>query len=400
MFLLLLACGTPLDPPLGHDTGAADDTGGPDTDTQIVDPGANEDFLFASEILSFSLTLDAAALDALAADPRTDVHATFTFQNESRDVGLHLKGSSSFRDMTGKAAFKIDFQEWDDAQRFHGLKRLTLNNMIQDATMSSEHAAYELYERLEIPASRHGYAQVSVNGELFGLYGVLETLDSEFIERWFDDDDDGNLYEGGYGADVAEGRDDNFELQVDGTPTDRSDIIGLIDAAEATAPGTYLEFLQANFQNVDAMFDLWAGELITGNEDGYTTLGNNFYLYHAPLADRWTMIPWGADQAFRPRYNGTEVSLQEELVGELALRCMESPACAERFRQRLLHVLDVWEASDLVGFVDIETARIESACRADPRSAWGDYGCRDALIAMRAWVRARPDIVRAELVGG
>jgi spore coat protein CotH len=410
MLLLLLACGTPLDPPLdgSDDTGVADDTGTPDTDTHTdtdtdtdpIDPDADEDFLFGTEILPFAITLDAAALAALAVDPRTDVHATLTFQGESYDVGLHLKGSNSFRDLTAKASFKIDVHEWDEAQRFYGLKRLTFNNMIQDASMSSEHAAYRLFDELDLVTPRHGYAQLTVNGELFGLYGIVETMDIEFIERAFDDDDGGNLYEGGYGADVKGGREDNFELKVDGEPTDRSDLVALIAATDASTPADHLDVLATQFGDVDALLDLWAAELVMGNDDGYSTLANNFELYHAPVAGRWTMIPWGPDQAFRTRYDDTELSVQEELYGELAVRCVASPACAERFRERLLHVLDVWETSGFMDYVDTETARIEDACRADPRSEWGDYGCRDALIAMRAWVRARPDVVRAQLVGG
>ncbi|MDP2310979.1 MAG: CotH kinase family protein [Pseudomonadota bacterium] len=405
--LLLLACGSPLDPPNDQ---PIDDTGAPDTapadtdtdtDTDPIDPDDDEDFLFGDDILAFALTLDAAAMASLDADPKTDVHATFTFGAEAYDVGLHLKGSSgSFRDLTEKAAFKIDFQEWDEEQRFHDLKRLTLNNMVQDASMSSEHAAYYLYDQLGLVAPRHGYAEITVNGELFGLYGVVETLDIEFIERRFEGDEGGNLYEGGYGADIKHGRDDNFELKVDGEPTDRSDIIALIDATDVSTADDHLDILDAQFSGADTLLDLWAAELVTANDDAYSTLANNFLIYHAPLAARWTMIPWGPDQAFRTRYDGTEVSVNEEYYGELALRCQTSPACAARLNERILHVLDVWESSDLAGFVDLETARIEDACRADPRSPWGDYGCRDALAAMRAWVRARPDVVRDQLVGG
>lgn len=382
------ACGTPLDP---VDDTASDTAGDADTD---ADTDADvDDFPYGSTIHDFGITLDEAALASLEADPAVDVHATFTYEAESYDVGLHLKGSSgSFRDMTGKAAFKIDFHQWEEDQRFHDLKRLTLNNMVQDASMSAEHAAYKLFENLGVPAPRHGYSQVSVNGELFGLYGVVETMDGQFVSRNFEDET-GNLYEGGYGADVKHGREDNFTVQQQGEPADRADLIALIDAVDVSTAGTYYSVLSANF-DIDPLLDVWAAELVVADLDGYTTLANNFLLYYAPTTARWTMIPWGPDQSFVG-----DLDVHDPYYGDLAIKCAASVECAARLDERIQHVLDVWESSDLEGFVAAETVNIESACRSDPRSPWGDYGCRDAQEAMRVWTEARPGVVSGMLSG-
>ena len=378
MFLLLLAaCGTPLDPV----TDGTVDTG---------DTKGEDGFPFGDTILTFGLTLDDGALAALAADPRTDVHATFTFNAESYDVGVHLKGNASFQDMSGKPSFKIDFHQWVPDQRFHDYERLTLNAMVQDASMSSEHAAYRLYDALGLTAPRHGYAQISVNGELYGLYGVVETLDEHFINHHFDDDS-GNLYEGGYGADVLSGRTDNFEVTEQGLPENLEDLQALIDAVDASTPSTYYAVLSANF-DADALLDQWAAELVTSNSDAYTTLANNYYLYHEPTTARWTMIPWGPDQAFIG-----DLNVHSAYYGRMAQRCAEATDCKAHLDERMAHVLDVWQSEDMVGFVEAETVRIEDACRSDPRSPWGDYGCRDAQAAMRDWTAARPSIVRSEL---
>ena len=381
MFLLLLgACGTPL-APVTVDTVDTGDT---------ADTEGEDGFPFGDTILSFGLALDVEALAALAADPRTDVYGIFTFNDESYDVGVHLKGSASFQDMSGKPSFKIDFHQWTPDQRFHDLERLTLNAMVQDASMSSEHAAYKLYAALGLTAPRHGYAQVSVNGELYGLYGVVEPLDEHFINLHFDDDS-GNLYEGGYGADILDGRADNFEIAEQGLPENRVDLQALIDAVDASTPSTYFSVLSANF-NTDALLDQWAAELVSSNSDAYTTLANNYFLYHEPTTARWTMILWGPDQAFID-----DLDVHASFYGRMAQRCAEAPDCAARLDERMAHVLDVWQSEDLVGFVAAETARIEDACRTDPRSPWGDYGCRDAQAAMRDWTAARPGIVRSTL---
>lgn len=384
--LLLLACGSELPDPDSDTSGGGGDTAG-----DTGDPPGDE-FPFGDTTLDFALTLDAEGLAALAADPTTDVHATFTYDGESQDVGVHLKGSRSFRDMSAKASFKIDFHQWDPEERFHGLKRLTLNNMIQDSTMSSEHLSYELHQRVGTAAPRHGYARVTVNGEWFGLYSLVESADDDFLERAFPDDDEGNLYEGGYGGDFNEGCARLFE-QKEGADTSRADLEAMIDAVEASTPATFPALLEENF-DVDRLLGGWAVELISSNDDAYTTLGNNFFAYHAP-SGQWSLIPWGADQAF-----GADEPLFGSIHGALAERCLAASECADRLHERMEEVLGVWEESGFSAWVEAETARIENDCRTDPRSEWGDYGCRDALIELRSWVEARPGVVRAELESG
>lgn len=385
-FLFLLGCVGDTEETGGLDT--ADTAGGTDSgDTGTVE---DENFPFGDHTLDFGIALDPAAIAALAADPATDVHATFTYGDESWDAGLHLKGSRSFRGLDEKSSFKIDFHEWDPDLRFHDLKRLTLNNMVQDATMSAEHATYKLFEYLGRPAPRHGYAEVFVNGELYGLYGIVESMDEQFINRNFEDDT-GNLYEGGYGADLISGREDNFQVQELGEPADLSDLAALIEVVDTSTADTYYSVLSANF-DIDALLDVWAVELSVANTDAYTTLANNYLIYHAPTTATWTMLPWGPDQSFTG-----DLDVHMTYDGELAVRCAASTECAAKLDERISHVLDVWESSDLEGFVAAETVNIEEACRADPRSPWGDYGCRDAQEAMRTWTTARPDIVRGML---
>jgi hypothetical protein len=391
--LLALACGTTLEPAdTARDSGIPD-TGGPDTDTDTgpVDTDDDGDFLFAGQTLDVEITLDDAAIASLAAAPDAYVPGTFAFNGDSWQAGVRLKGSRSFRDLSEKAAFKIDFAEYDPEQRFYGFKRLTLNNMIQDATMSSEHVSYYLHGLLGHPAPRHGYARVTVNGEWFGLYGLVEGVDDDFLERHWPDDDEGNLYEGGYGGDFNEGCAALFE-QKEGGDTTLADLEAVIDAVEASTPETFADVL-ATYFDPDALLDVWAVELVSSNADAYTTLGNNFFVYRAPSDGGWTMIPWGTDQAFV----GGE-GLYDGLGGALAERCLASTACKARLDARVANLLSVWEQSDVSGWVASETARIESDCRADPRSEWGDYGCRDALVELRSWVAARPDVVRGQIL--
>ncbi len=359
---------------------------------------AQDGFLYAGQILAFCITLDDDDVAALTADPRADVHADVTFGGTTVDAGLHLKGSDSgsFRTLEEKASFKIDFHEWDEAARLHGVKRLTLNSMIQDPTMAAEHVAYHLGDALGIPGPRHGYANVWVNDELFGLYGVVETQDEEFLERAFPDEPEGNLYAGGYGADLYNGREDNFGVsETMGEVEDRSDLLALIEAVEAATPATFYTMLGERFHR-DELLAFMAWEIATSNVDAYTTNGNNFQLYHGTADGLWWLTPWGPDQSFY-KDGRPEVEVYQALYGRLGIDCRASAECSAALDLAIEAVLVTWEGIDLAAYVDETTAAIEADCRADPRSNYGDYGCRDAQAAMRDWVRARPAAVRAEL---
>ncbi len=390
MLFLLLACGRDTDTAdSADDTGPVDsgDTGSSGLDYE------DGNFLYTTDhILDFEITLDEAAIAALTALPDEDVVATFQYEDESYEVGLHLKGSpsGSFRTLDEKAAFKIDFHQWDPEQEFHGVRRLTLNNMIQDSTMSHEHAAYWLFAEAGVVAPRHGYARVTVNGEWFGLYGIVETADEQLLERHWPGDDEGHLYEGGYGSDLYDWAVDEFEMK-EGDESDRSDLAALVEEVEACGEGEIMGLLERNF-DVDALLAMWAVELAIADPDGYTTLANNFLLYFAPTAGQWTMIPWGPDQGFEDA-----PPIFTEMEGRLAGLCVADADCAEALRLAAIGVVDTWESSGFGAFVDQETARIEADCRADPRSQWGDYGCRDEQAAMREWVDARPAAIREEI---
>ena len=109
-------------------------------------------------------------------------------------IGARLKGSASFRPLSGKAAFKLKFAHSVKGQRFLGLKTLTLNNMVQDPSMVHEVLAYEAFRAVGIPAPRTGYAYLRVNGADYGVYLNVETPDNVFLPRWFAST--GHLYEG------------------------------------------------------------------------------------------------------------------------------------------------------------------------------------------------------------
>lgn len=334
------------------------------------------------------LTLSDSAIASLRDDPTVEVKAGLELGEARMDVALRLKGNSSFQSIDQKPSFKIDVHEYARTQRIDGEKRLTLNNMIEDPTMLREHSYYWLAARFGVPAPRQAYARVWVNGAAYGLYNLLETMDEELIEHAFGDDEDGNLYEAS-GADFTHSR-NWFDLEETGdvVPTP-DDIDALVDAVEASRSGDYWTTLNERFDIDDILF-YWAIEIVSGNDDGYVFNHHNYLVYHAPLAAKWSMLPWGTDRSFSrevpPRGDGAT-----PLFGDLVIRCWDDDACAAALAARIEDVLVVWD-EELGGEIDATWSRIGADCEADERKR---YSCRPDKL--QEFVEARAEFLRGYL---
>ncbi len=350
-------------------------------------PTAADPLFMEGVVHRIDLAFEPADRHALDSDPRTDVPATFAFGDERWNVGVQLKGSFSYRPLGQKASFKIDFEEFEEGRRFYGLQRITLNSMVQDASMIREHEAYWMYGRLGVPAPRHGFAEVWVDGEPYGLYGLLETIDGTWAERVYPDDAEGPIYEGGYGVDLEDGDANRFDLQRQGDLVEPwSDIAALIEELEATPPEDYLAWLELRF-DTPALFRMMAMDLVLGHRDGYVKRKNNFLLYHGLRYDRWALIPWGQDQTFRGN-----MGVHGNYSGELAARCAESVPCQRRLDAAVTDVAAAWESLDLHGHAAATVALIEAACEEDPRK---ERPCSHSSVL--EMIVERPDEVRADL---
>ena len=74
------------------------------------------------------------------------------------DVGVRLKGMTSFRSIHEKASFSMKFDEFVEGQTYRGLKKLMFNNSVQDRTYLSELLATQLFQDAGVPASRVTHA--------------------------------------------------------------------------------------------------------------------------------------------------------------------------------------------------------------------------------------------------
>jgi hypothetical protein len=275
--------------------------------------------------------LSVEELDALEAEPDEYVKGTFELRVNGvakgvplADVGIRRKGGfgSSRPIKTRKSGLKVRFDEFVDDQLFFGIKRLTLNNMVQDPSMLHETLTYKLYEAMELPAPRTGYAFVRLNDLAYGVFLNIETLDEISLPRWFETTQ--HLYEGDEPhVDVRPNEAGTFEVD-EGDDEDLSDLEALIEAAN-DEEGDWSDGMAA-VADLGQMTRHWAVERYVGHWDGYSGPAadftpNNYYL-HSDADGIFTMIPWGTDQTW-----GKRVEFDEEAGGLLFNFCLTDASC-------------------------------------------------------------------------
>ena len=113
-------------------------------------------------------------------------------------VAIRLKGNTSLSAIamdpdSDRFSLKLEFGHFVKGQTCFGLDKLILNNNYADATNMKEAVIYDMYRYLGADASLYNYAEVSVNGEYFGVYLALEAVEQSFMLRNFGTQD-GELY--------------------------------------------------------------------------------------------------------------------------------------------------------------------------------------------------------------
>jgi spore coat protein CotH len=124
------------------------------------------------------------------------VRANFWFDGEPyRNVAIRPKGMSSLMSgrQSGRMPLKVDFNFFNFAQSFRGIKKLNLNNGFSDPSFIRETLGFELFEQMGLPTPRRAFADVWVNNNHLGLYTIVEQVDKTFLRRNFENPE-GNLY--------------------------------------------------------------------------------------------------------------------------------------------------------------------------------------------------------------
>ncbi len=242
------------------------------------------------------------------------------------NVAIRLKGGpGSFRPFDDEPAFTVNFDKFTEGQKFHGLKKIHLNNSVQDRSFVSEKICRELFEAAGVPVPRAGNATVTVNGRPMGLYVLVEGINKQFLKRYFADTS-GNVYDGHSGTDVT----DRLPTNAGENAGDKSRLAALAAAVRTSNTNTRLPSLEKTL-DLERFLSFVAMETILWHWDGYTMNRNNFRIFHDRGADRMVFIPQGLDQVL----SKPQGSLIPPTAGLVARQALEIPEVRRRYLDRV-----------------------------------------------------------------
>lgn len=113
------------------------------------------------------------------------------------NVGIRAKGNTSLTQVENygndRYSFKLEFDHYEEGRSYHGLDKLSLNNIIQDNTYMKDYFSYRMMEEAGAVAPLCSYVYIKVNGEDWGLYLAVEGVEESFMQRNYGGDY-GELY--------------------------------------------------------------------------------------------------------------------------------------------------------------------------------------------------------------
>ncbi|KPZ58054.1 CotH kinase family protein [Pseudoalteromonas sp. P1-7a] len=266
-----------------------------------------------------------------------EYHETaITFNGVTLDsVAIRTKGGSSLSSVANSSSdrysFKVDINEYVSGQTFFGLKKFTLQNSFNDPSYMREVIAYELMDEMGVPTPEHAYVNFYVNGELFGLYLMVEAVDGEFVEKHFANSN-GDLYKpDGTGSDLLWLGDDiqnytDINLQTNEESTDNGAFINFVESLDKGETSTI---------DIDTLLRYMSVSTSLSNLDSYHgPLAHNYYIYDDDGV--FSILPWDFNESFgtfNMNCNGVDVRelyIDEPVSGALSERPLIANVFAEQ----------------------------------------------------------------------
>lgn len=241
-----------------------------------------------------------------------------------KNVGIRAKGNTSLSTVSSlgseRYSFKIEFDHYDSSKSYHGLDKLSLNNLIQDSTMMKDYLTYTMMNEFGVNSSLCSYVYITVNGEDWGLYLAVEGVEESFLERNYGSDygelykpdsmsfggGRGNGRDGGFGGGPGMGSSDVKLQYIDDEPDSYSNIW---NNAKTDITETDQKRLIASLKklsdneditsvvDIEQVIRYFVVHNYVCNDDSYTgMMVHNYYLYEKD--GRLSMIPWDYNLGF------------------------------------------------------------------------------------------------------
>ena len=132
-------------------------------------------------------------IDAFFNNPSLRIPANVSMDGISLDsVGVRYKGNSTFclpNDAGSvKVPYNLDFNHWISGQDLMGYNKVKLANAWLDPTYCKEYMASRIYRKY-LPTPEINLIKLHTQGDYTGLYVNTESINRQFLNKHFDEND-------------------------------------------------------------------------------------------------------------------------------------------------------------------------------------------------------------------
>ena len=161
--------------------------------------GAYNAYFLKDSLQTVSIDIDENNLNYLlqnAQDKPTVMTNSVTIGDQKIGyAGLKTKGNYTLKhtyeeETNDRFSFTINFgkyikkKDYGVKQNFYGCSKISFNNFYFDKSMMKEYFAMKLMSEMGVPTSQYGLAKLYINGQYYGVYFMVEPMESTIVEQY------------------------------------------------------------------------------------------------------------------------------------------------------------------------------------------------------------------------
>ena len=377
--------------------------------------------------------------------------ASVVIDGESyKNVGIRAKGNTSLSTVASldseRYSFKIEFDHYDSSKSYHGLDKLSLNNLIQDSTMMKDYLTYTMMNEFGVNSSLCSYVYITVNGEDWGLYLAVEGVEESFLERNYGSDYgelykpdslsfgggggngkdfdlserfDGDRQNGGFHFDGGMGARSSSDVKLQYIDDESDSYSNIWDNAKTDITENdqkrLIESLKklSNSEDIESVVDVeqviryFVVHNYVCNDDSYTgMMVHNYYLYEED--GQLSMIPWDYNLGFGTFSAGDATGTVNTPIdapvsgGSGEDRPMWNWILSDEVYTELYHryFSDFLSSIDIQGIIDNAYNLIQSYVEKDPTAFYTYEEFETGVETLRQFCALRSESVSMQLESG
>jgi spore coat protein CotH len=345
-----------------------------------------------------SLTMDPADWQSILDDSRGDEwrRATLVYDGVTvENVGVRPSGESSRMPGNQKMPMRVRFDAFPDTGKFGGVDVLKLKGQQGEESLIRDGASFFVFRKV-MPAPKEAHARLTVNGDLRGLYAIIEVWDSDALKQHFSEPL-GALYRlrGWIGEDpylyVGDAPSSYTPLpweQKLSNPGAGDEVIPRFLKVMADTPA-----MIEPATDVDNLLSYLAANTLLSNSDGLAgdTGVEDHYQYYDPASGKFFVLPWDMDATLGNDGNTTpdRAIYARFSKSTLLVTIRDQGTYRQQYKDKIRAVMAAVPAVDVQAEIDRLYDQVKDVAHEDPYKGFGNDSFDWSYHYIRDFVAAR-----------